>query len=72
MKKAKVILKENSFTDGGLKYTTKDRGDDGICFTMAIGYAMNLAKMNNVPLKTVNAIVKDTYKEMGEVENDKD
>ena len=72
MKKAKVIIKQNNFNEDGLSYTTKDKGDEGICFTMAMGYAVSVAKRNNVPLKTFNNLVKDIYKETEDVENDKD
>lgn len=71
MRKAKIVIKEKGFDEEGLCYTTKDKGDEGVCFTMAIGYVVNLAKTNEVPLKSLNNIIKDAYKETEEVEDGK-
>lgn len=71
MRKPKVVLKATHFDDNGFCYQSSERGDDGLCFTMAIGYAVSLAKRNNVPLKKFNEVVKDIYKETEDI-NDED
>jgi len=72
MKKAKVILKEECFDEEhGLQYITKDRGDIGSCFTMAIGYAVSLAKTNGISIKRFNQLVKQIYNETEDI-NDED
>lgn len=68
MKKAKVVLKQKELTDNGFTYVSKSDGDDGLCFTMAIGYAVQLAKECGVSLTKVKSLVTDIYKETEDVE----
>ena len=70
MKKAKVILKAQKFDDDGFCYETKDRGDEGLCFTMAIGYAVQTAKKNGISLTKVKSLVTDIYKETEDINNE--
>ena len=68
MVKAKVILKQKEFNDDGFTYISKDDGDEGLCFTMAIGYAVQLAKDCGISLTKVKELVTDIYKETEDVE----
>lgn len=68
MKKAKVVLKQKEFTDNGFTYVSKHDGDEGFCFTMAIGFATSLAKQSGVSLTKVKELVTDIYKETEDVE----
>lgn len=63
MKKAKIIIKQKEYGDNGLVYTTDFKGEEGICFTMALGAAVSLAKQNNISMTKVVNILKDIYKE---------
>jgi len=69
MRKAKVVLKEiRNNEEEGLVYTSNDKGDVGSCFTMAIGYAVQLAKNSNVSLTKVKELVTEIYKETEDAE----
>ncbi len=70
MRKPKVILKAQRFDDDGFCYETKDRGDEGLCFTMAIGYAVQTAKKNGISLTKVKSLVTDIYKETEDINNE--
>ena len=63
MRNAKLILKENYFTETGIGYTSKSRGDDETLLTMSLGYAIDVAKEHGLPLKEINSIVKKIYNE---------
>ncbi len=66
--KAKVIIKElKNNEEEGLVYTTKDRGDAGTCFTMAMGFAASIAKQSGVSLAVVKKLVTDIYNETEDV-----
>ena len=70
MRKAKVILKENyNNEEEGLVYTSDSKGDSGTCFTMAIGYAMSLAKTSGLSYTEISDLIKDIY---NETEDDND
>lgn len=66
--KAKVIVKQKSFTDDGLTYVSKSRGEDGVCFTMAMGFAIGLAKQSGISLTKIKELVTDIYNETEDVE----
>ena len=69
MKKAKVVIKEKEYNDeNDLIYTSECKGDEGICYTMAIGFAVSLAKQNNISLTKVKEHVTDIYKETEDIE----
>lgn len=68
MKKAKVVIKEKKYNDeNDLIYVSKYKGDEGICYTMAIGFAVSLAKQSNVSLTKVKELVADIYKETEDI-----
>ncbi len=72
MKKSKVVIKQKTFTDSGFTYVSKHKGDDGLCFTMAIGFAVQLAKDCGISLTKVKELVTDIYKETEDVNNGND
>lgn len=68
MKKAKVVIKEKKYNDeNDLIYVSKYKGDEGICYAMAIGFAVSLAKQNNISLTKVKELVTDIYKETEDI-----
>ena len=72
MKKAKVVLKQTDCTlEKGLTYTSKHTGDEGFAFTMAIGFAISLAKQNGLSLTKVKELVTDIYKETEDIDDGK-
>jgi hypothetical protein len=60
MSKAKIVIKEKNREDG-INFSTKYRGEDGLCVGMAIGFAVDLAKRNNLGLDTIVSLMKDMY-----------
>ena len=60
MNKAKIVIKETSIDDG-INFSTKYRGEDGLCIAMAIGFAVDLAKRNNMSLDIITSLMKDMY-----------
>ena len=60
MQKAKIIIKEKNLNDG-INFSTKYRGEDGLCVGMAIGFAVDLAKRNNINLDVIVSLMKDMY-----------
>lgn len=68
MKKAKVVIKEKKYNDeNDLIYVSKCKGNEGTCYTMAIGFAVSLAKENNISLTKVKELVTDIYKETEDI-----
>ena len=72
MRKAKVIIQEKKNNDKGFVYLTKFRGKEGVCFTMAIGFAVDLAKKSGISLTKIKSLVTDIYKETEENNNGND
>lgn len=68
MTKSKVVIKQKGYTDNGLTYVSKNKGEDGICFTMAMGFAISLAKQSGISLTKIKELVTDIYKETEDVE----
>lgn len=68
MEKAKVVLKQKEFDGDGFTYVSKTKGESGLCFTMAIGFATSLAKQSGISLTKVKELVTDIYKETEDVE----
>lgn len=71
MKKAKIVIKQKEYDDNGLVYTTNCKGEAGICFTMALGTAVSIAKQNGISMTKITSILKDIYKETEDNENGK-
>lgn len=71
MAKNKVIIKEKrNKNNDSILYVTKHKGDDGICFTMAMGFGVSLAKQCGLSQNKVLDLVKDIYKETEDVNDD--
>ena len=68
MERAKVVLKQKGLEEGGFTYVSKCKGESGLCFTMAIGFATSLAKQSGISLTKVKELVTDIYKETEDVE----
>lgn len=68
MNKAKVVIKQKEYADNGLVYVSKHKGEDGICFTMAMGFAISLAKQSGISLTKIKELATDIYKETEDVE----
>lgn len=71
MKRTKVVLKAKELTDNGFGFISSHKGDDGLCLSMAIGFATSLAKENGLSLTKLKSLVTDMYKEEGEIDNGK-
>ena len=64
MTKSKVIIKEKRDKDANnITYITKHKGEDGICFTMAVGFGVSLAKSCGLTEQQVVDLVRDIYSE---------
>ena len=73
MNKSKVIIKEKRIKNSdSITYITKHKGEDGICFTMAMGFGVSLAKQCGLSLTKVVDLVKDIYRETEDVNDDQD
>ena len=68
MERAKIIIKQKEYDENGFTYVSKCKGDEGLCFTMAIGFAVSPAKKSGVSATKVKEIVGDIYKETEDVE----
>ena len=68
MKRAKVIIKQKELAENGFTYISKHKGDNGLCFTMAIGFAVQLAKDSGISLTKVKELVTNIYKETEDVD----
>ena len=64
MTKSKVIIKEKRDKNANsITYVTRHKGEDGICFTMAMGFCVSLAKSCGLTEQQVVDLVKDIYLE---------
>jgi len=72
MRKPKVILKLKKNEDKDMIYISKCTGDNGVCFTMAMGFAISLAKNSGISLSKVKELVSDIYKETEDDDNGED
>ena len=63
MPKAKVILKEKKLDENGLTYIVKEKGDIGMCLTMALRYVANIIVDQDTSTKEVTQLLKQMIKE---------
>lgn len=70
MNKSKVVIKQTGYTEDGLSYTSRHKGEDGVCFTMALGFACSLAKSCGMSLTKLTSLLKDMYRETESDMND--
>jgi len=68
MRKPKVVLKLKKNKQQDMIYISKCSGDDAVCFTMAMGFAVSLAKNAGISLSKVKEILSDIYKETEDIE----
>ena len=63
MPKAKVILKEKKLDENGLTYIVKEKGDIGMCLTVALRYVANIIVDQDTSTKEVTQLLKQMIKE---------
>lgn len=71
MAKIKVVLKGLSVDDSGFGFESRHKGDEGLCMSMAIGFATSIAKQNGISLTKLKSLVADMYNEEGEINDGK-
>lgn len=69
--KCKIVLVGKEPNENGFTFESKSKGDDGLCISMALGYACELAKENGMALTTIKKLLSDIYKEKGVIDDGK-
>lgn len=67
MERAKVVIKQKGLDEHGFVYVSKCKGEEGLCFTMAMGVAISIAKKSGISLTKIKGLVTDIYKETEDV-----
>ena len=69
--KHKVVIWGNDPDEDGFSFESKCRGEEGLCISMALGFACELAKENGMALTTLKNLLSDIYKEKGVIDDGK-